>query len=55
MNSVLVTGFNSGIGEAIYLKLRDSGYRVFGLGRDIGDIICDLGDIERLESGDKSF
>ncbi len=55
MKSVLVTGFNSGIGEAIYLKLRDSGYRVFGLGRDSGDIICDLGDIERLEQEIKAF
>ncbi len=55
MKCVLVTGFSSGIGKAIYLKLKDSGYRVFGLGRDSGDIICDLRDIKRLEQTIKAF
>jgi len=46
---VLITGFSSGIGEAIYSKLKESGYRVFGLGRERGDIRVDLQDTKRLK------
>jgi len=45
----LITGSSSGIGEAIYYKLRDNGYRVIGLSRVGQDIECDLRDKFRLE------
>ncbi len=49
MKVALVTGSSSGIGEAICSELRKNGYKVFGISRKNGEIICDLQDAKLLE------
>jgi len=51
----LITGSSSGIGEAIYNKLKENGYRVIGLSRSGQDIECDLRDIFKLEKEIKAL
>jgi short-subunit dehydrogenase len=45
----LVTGSSSGIGRAIYENLQRNGYKVYGISRSSGEIICDLQDTKILE------
>lgn len=55
MKTALITGYSSGIGKAISLKLRENGYKVIGIARrdtkNIANqnIICDLKDINKLK------
>ncbi len=48
MKTALITGSSSGIGKAIYDILSKNGYKVFGISRKDGDIICDLKDLKAL-------
>lgn len=48
MKVALVTGSSSGIGQAICQKLTQNGYKVYGLSRTSGEIICDLEDTKAL-------
>ena len=49
IKTALVTGSSSGIGKAIYESLKENGFKVYGLSRKNGDIICDLQDSATLE------
>jgi len=49
IKTALVTGSSSGMGKAIYESLKENGFRVYGLSRKNGDIICDLQDSAKLE------
>ena len=49
IKTALVTGSSSGIGKAIYESLKKNGFKVYGLSRKNGDIICDLQDSATLE------
>ena len=49
IKTALVTGSSSGIGKAIYDILKENGFKVYGLSRKNGDIICDLQDSVMLE------
>ncbi len=48
MKTALITGSSSGIGKAIYDILSENGYKVYGISRKDGDIICDLKDLKAL-------
>ncbi len=48
MKTVLMSGSSSGIGQAIRKKLENEGYRVYGISRKSGEIICDLTDTKTL-------
>ena len=48
MKVALVTGSSSGIGKAISSELKHNGYKVYGISREGGDILCDLQDIKSL-------
>jgi short-subunit dehydrogenase len=48
MKTALVTGSSSGIGQAIAKHLKENGYRVIGIGRTHGEIVCDLQDTKKL-------
>jgi len=48
MKVALVTGSSSGIGKAISSKLKHNGYKVYGISREDGNILCDLQDIKSL-------
>lgn len=49
IKTALVTGSSSGIGKAICEGLKENGYKVYGLSRKNGEIICDLQDSVTLE------
>lgn len=49
IKTALVTGSSSGIGKAICESLKENGYKVYGLSRKNGEIICDLQDSVTLE------
>ena len=51
----LVTGASSGIGKAICGELKLNGYEVYGIGRNSGEIICDLRDTKSLHVKIKEF
>ncbi len=55
MKIALVTGASSGIGEAICNELKANGYKVYGIGRNSGEIICDLKDTKSLHVKIKKF
>lgn len=64
METALVTGATSGIGEAITQMLLDRGYKVYGVGRDFSKalvhenfeaIVCDLEDVKAIETMGKSI
>ncbi|MDX1809514.1 MAG: SDR family NAD(P)-dependent oxidoreductase [Sulfurospirillaceae bacterium] len=55
MKTAIVTGSSRGIGKAIYEKLEESGYEVFGISRHDADIICDIQDTKTLEKSIKEF
>ena len=48
MKTAVVTGSSSGIGKAICNKLRNNEYKVYGISRNSGEIICDLQDTKAL-------
>lgn len=48
MKTALITGFSSGIGRAIRDILEKNGFKVQGIGRNSGEIICDLQDTKSL-------
>jgi len=48
MKVALVTGSSSGIGQAICQTLTQNGYKVYGISRNSGEIICDLQDTRAL-------
>jgi len=49
IKTALVTGSSSGIGKAICESLKENGFKVYGLSRKNGEIICDLQDSITLE------
>ena len=55
MKTALVTGASSGIGKAICNELKLNGYEVYGIGRNSGEIICDLKDTKSLHVKIKKF
>ena len=55
MKIALVTGVSSGIGKAIADELTKNGYKVYGISRKNGEIICDLRDIKSLHIKIKEF
>ena len=48
MKVALVTGSSSGIGQAISQQLTANDYKVYGISRNSGEIICDLQDTKAL-------
>jgi len=48
MKIALVTGSSSGIGQAISKQLTANDYKVYGISRNSGEIICDLQDTKAL-------
>jgi short-subunit dehydrogenase len=50
MKTALITGSSSGIGRAIANELIKHEYKVFGISRTDGEIICDLKDTKTLQS-----
>ena len=48
MKVALVSGSSSGIGKAISKELANNGYKVVGISRTNGEIICDLQDTKAL-------
>jgi len=48
MKIALVTGSSSGIGQAISQQLTANDYKVYGISRNSGEIICDLQDTKAL-------
>jgi short-subunit dehydrogenase len=48
MKTALMTGSSSGIGQAIAQHLKANGYRVIGISRTHGEIMCDLQDRQKL-------
>ncbi len=55
MKVALVTGSSSGIGKEICETLRKNGYKVYGISRKEGDIICDLRNSKALHVKIKEF
>jgi short-subunit dehydrogenase len=55
MNTALVTGVSSGIGKEIAHELIKNGYKVYGISRKKGEIICDLKDTKSLHVKIKEF
>jgi len=55
MKIALVSGASSGIGKAIKVELEKNGYKVFGISRKNGEIICDLRDTKSLYVEIKKF
>ncbi len=48
MKTALITGSSSGIGKAIKAELEKNSYKVYGVSRKNGEIICDLKDAKTL-------
>ncbi len=55
MKTALITGSNSGIGKAIKAELEKNSYKVYGVSRKNGEIICDLKDTKTLHVKIKEF
>jgi len=55
MKTALITGSSSGIGKAIRTELEKNDYKVYGVSRKNGEIICDLKDTKALHVKIKEF
>ena len=55
MKIALITGSSSGIGKAICGELKANQYKVYGISRENGEIICDLRDTQALQVKIKEF
>lgn len=55
MKVALVSGSSSGIGEAICKELRKNNYKVYGISRSDGEIICDLRESKTMHQKVKEF